>query len=148
MKEIILKNIEEIQLGKDVITMLKVGIATGHNLEISDGYHTMDELYSHRIVLFIALCKMMIEALTYKSLANEKSGIIVNPVWRSRLHSDGSSFQGYFILGIYKESGKQMTYHLPDDNWNDTEFAETLENAPEWDGHTSNDVLERINKIL
>lgn len=96
-----------------------------------DSYHTFDELYDHRIALFIALCGEM-ERL---------------PVWRSKLHSDGSSFTGWFILGINKEAGKQITYHLPIRVWEATDFAETLDTAPEWDGHTPTDVLARLKTL-
>jgi len=112
-----------------------------------DGYHTFDELYEHRIVLFIALCKEKNKFYkhlkeTYKKSVKDSLG-----VWRAKLHSDGTSFDGWFILGIDKEKGKQITYHLPISKWEETEFAETLDKAPEWDGHTSDDVLERLKKI-
>ena len=70
------------------------------------------------------------------------------PVWRSKNHSDGEpAFGGtWFVLGINKEKGKQITYHLPMSKWDETDFAETLEKAPEFDGHTSQDVLERLKK--
>jgi hypothetical protein len=101
---------------------------------ISDGYHTFDELYSHRVQLFIALCKHL-----------DYSGR--EWPWRSKLHSDGSSFEGWFVLGLYKKPGEQITYHLPMSKWDECRFAETLERAPEWDGHTSADVLERLKTL-
>lgn len=104
--------------------------------KISDGHHTFDELYKHRIILFIALCK----ALTCVDVGKPE-------VWRSRLHSDGTKFDNWFIMGINKGKGKQATYHIPMSYWDDTNFAETLENAPEFDGHTPFDTLTRI-KIL
>lgn len=104
-----------------------------------DGYHTFDELYDHRITLFIELCKQ-INRQPYNN--NSKYGI-----WRSELHSDGSNFEGWFILGIGKEKGKQITYHLTKERWQDTWFAETLNKAPEWDGHTPVDVLERLRNL-
>lgn len=99
-----------------------------------DGYHTFDELYDHRIELFIRLCDFARVGTGY-------------PVWRSKLHSDGSSWNGWFILGIHTEDGKQITYHLPISKWEETNFAETLGKAPDFDGHTSDDVLERL-KLL
>ncbi len=96
-----------------------------------DGYHTFGELYEHRIALWITLCH------TYFS---EFSA----PVWRSKIHSDGSNFEGWFMLGLGKEKGQQITYHLPNSKWDLCDFAETLDNAPEFDGHTSDDVLERL----
>lgn len=97
---------------------------------ISDGFHTIEELYEHRFALYIALCNQL------------KSG-----AWRSKTHSDGSSFEGWFLMGINKEKGKQISYHLPDVLWNQTNFAETLDKAPDWDGHTSKDVLKRLAEI-
>lgn len=102
--------------------------------QVSDGYHTFGELYEHRIVIYMALCKH----LSYLS----------NNVWMSLLHSDGTSFEGWFVLGINKEKGEQITYHLPVKYWNKcTEFAEELEKAPEFDGHTSEDVLKRLAEL-
>lgn len=109
-------------------------------MQVSDGYHTMDELYEHRITLFIALCRM------YAKHYNLEGGKTYN-VWRSKLHSDGSEFEGWFVLGINKGKGDQITYHLPLSKWDETNFAENLEKAPEWDGHTSNDVLNRLKNL-
>lgn len=103
--------------------------------DVSDGYHTFGELYEHRITLYIALCSCIAESEFDKV------------VWRSKLHSDGSEFKGWFVLGIWKEKGEQITYHLPLSKWKDTNFAETLEKAPEWDKHTSEDVLKRISDL-
>ena len=121
-------------------------VIEGDSLNVSDGYHTIDELYSHRIELYIALCRAIIKI----------HGIVYDPVrpvdgplvWRSKLHSDGSSFEGWFVLGVGTEPGKQITYHLPDLCWEDTNFAKTLDRAPEWDGHSAADVLERLSKIF
>ena len=117
---------------------------TGKDIQISDGYHTFDELYEHRIVLFIALCKELNKNII---IDDTKSITTKIKVWKSKLHSDGTTFEGWFVMGIGKEKGKQITYHLPIEKWEDTEFAETLENAPEWDGHTPEDVLNRISKF-
>lgn len=102
--------------------------------QVSDGYHTFGELYEHRIQLWIKICQLY-------------SGIVAP--WRTQYHSDGElAFGGgWFVLGLYVSTGKQITYHLPMKYWDQCEFAATLSQAPEWDGHTSNDVLERI-KLL
>lgn len=93
----------------------------------SDGFHTFKELYEHRIVLFASLC------LSWRALA-----------WKSKLHSDGSSFEGWFVAGMNLPTG-QITYHIPEIEWDDM-FKEIkeLERAPKWDGHTPNDVLTRL----
>jgi hypothetical protein len=95
--------------------------------QISDGYHTFNELYEHRHALFLALCRSQVDR-----------------AWRAQQHHDGSSFEGWFILGIGDQPGHQITYHLPMRLWDDAAFVKTLHRAPEWDGHTSNDVIERI----
>ncbi len=105
----------------------------GTEIDIGDGYHTFDELYEHRITLFIALCKQVF----YTDRI----------VWRSKLHSDGSSYDGWFILGINVEKGEQITYHLPLSKWEQTEFATTYDKAPEWDEHRPQDVLERLKNL-
>ena len=105
-----------------------------------DGYHTFGELYEHRIVLWIALCKILYDDPQYQT--GQKAD-----VWRSKLHSDGTSFDGWFVMGIGRNKGEQITYHLPISKWEETEFAETREKAPEFDGHTGDDVLERIKNL-
>lgn len=133
---------------------------------ISDGYHTFGELYEHRIINFVTLCKVISnsnylagripkvykakgkhDAVTEEGLYDGKKSI--NHVWRSLKHSDGElAFGGtWFVLGIFKTPGIQITYHLPLEKWNDCAFAETLEAAPEWDGHTSSDVLDRLKQL-
>ena len=104
-----------------------------------DGYHTYDELYDHRITLYIALCR--------QRHARRTDDAPYGNVWRSKLHSDGRAWVGWFILGIAKSKGAQITYHLPIDRWEKTEFAETLSRAPEWDGHTPEDVLKRLESL-
>ncbi len=106
---------------------------------ISDGYHTFDELYEHRITLYIALCKQIASYWDAECAPN--------PVWRSQKHSDGSNIEGWFVLGLYQDNNSQITYHLPNDRWDETEFAVSLEKAPDFDGHTSADVLERIKSL-
>ncbi len=104
---------------------------TGMNVgAVSDGYHTFDELYEHRCLLWILLCKSAIKS------------------WKSKLHSDGTSYDGWFVLGMKTKPGEQMTYHLPMKYWECCGFAETWDKAPHFDGHTPADVLERLKKFL
>ncbi len=105
-----------------------------------DGFHTFEELYEHRITLYIALCSRITMLLPDSENSN---------IWRSKKHSDGElAFGGgWFVLGIGKEKGEQITYHLPMEKWDNCDFAETLEVAPEFDKHTANDVLERLKKL-
>lgn len=109
--------------------------------EISDGYHTFGELYEHRITLFIALLR---QKLKEADMLGEPFTAQEREIWRSKKHSDGSEWEGWFLLGINKQPGRQITYHLPISKWEECGFAETLERAPEWDGHTTADVLDRL----
>ncbi len=104
--------------------------------EIRDGYHSFNELYEHRITLYIALCRALKD--------KEDVGII----WRSKTHSDGTEWEGWFVLGIGVTEGEQITYHLPIDRWHETDFVDmTYNQAPKYDGHTPTDVLERIGRL-
>jgi hypothetical protein len=94
---------------------------------VSDGYHTFNELYAHRCVLFTALMK------AHKDIS-----------WVSKLHSDGTMFDGWFVAGMNLSTG-MVTYHLPiEPFWNRVSDLVELEFAPEWDGHTSVDVINRF----
>lgn len=104
---------------------------------ISDGYHTFGELYEHRIVLYIVLARH------YSTHPKQRGQI-----WKSKVHSDGSVWDGWFILGIGKDKGDQISYHLPMSKWDECSFAEELDMAPEFDGHTSADVLNRLKQLL
>lgn len=97
--------------------------------EVSDGFHTFNELYEHRIALFIAL------AVSHGDIA-----------WRSMKHEDGTMFEGWFIAGMHLPTG-DISYHLPDKDWDKlTGYVETLPKAPTWDGHTPADVVKRLNE--
>jgi hypothetical protein len=96
--------------------------------EVSDGYHTFNELYEHRHLLFILVANQLTTA------------------WKSRLHDDGASYDGWFIAGIQLPTG-DISYHLPLNKWNICK-CKTLEKAPKWDGHTSQDVLERLKQLI
>lgn len=104
--------------------------------KISDGYHTFEELYDHRIALFITLCEKM-----YYSEDCDRE------IWRSKKHHDGSSYEGWFIAGIGTKKGEQISYHLPMKYWDMLSVHHTYRKAPEWDGHTPADVVDRLTKL-
>lgn len=157
MKNVTIRKFDhaEVDAPEETFGFLKIPLvhtlirAQGEELEISDGYHTMDELYEHRIYLYISLCRA-IAGLSLLGAARGVNKNLVIHVWRSQRHSDGDLCFGtgtQFVLGIHKEKGTQITYHIPISKWDETAFAETLERAPEFDGHTSQDVLERLKKL-
>lgn len=116
-----------------------VEVSSESPLVTSDGYHTIDELYDHRITLFITLCRLG------SDMDNPPETQL--DVWRSKTHSDGTpAYEGWFVLGIGKKEGSIITYHIPLSHWEETNFAEEIERA-HFDGHTSADVLERLKTL-
>lgn len=105
--------------------------------EISDGYHTFNELYEHRFALWEALCRVLVKV-------HHRCDDVA---WRSRRHSDGTNYPGWFLLGLFYDLGEQITYHLPDKEWGNCDFAQELDLAPKFDGHSSADVLHRLGKL-
>lgn len=55
-------------------------------------------------------------------------------------------WDGWFIAGIGTEPGETLTYHLPISEWENMRFPE-VGHAPEWDGHTADDVLSLLSKF-
>lgn len=96
--------------------------------EISDGYHTFNELYYHRMILFSVICE------TYKHKA-----------WKSWKHHDGTMYNDYFIVGIDTVEG-QYTYHYHKKYWSLFDVDE-LPKAPKYDGHKPEDVT-RLFSLL
>jgi len=105
----------------------------GDTNPISDGYHTFEELYDHRITLYVALCKQ---------LSKER-----HDIWRTAIHSDNSVWDGWFLLGIGYNAGEQITYHLPVSRWEECDFAIQIHKAPTFDGHSSAQVIQRIKNL-
>jgi hypothetical protein len=133
--EINMTDKEKLNQVKEIIASLEIPKGS-----ISDGNHTFDELYEHRCILWIALCKMEANIEFY-------IGGTAGSSWKTTTHSSGDVMEGWFLLGMGKIKGEQITYHLPIKYWNDCEFAQILVKAPEYDGHSSSDVLERIKKL-
>lgn len=97
--------------------------------DTSDGYHTFNELYHHRAVLF----SVIVKAFSDKA-------------WKSLWHHDGTMYDGMFIVGIDTPDG-QATYHYDIDPYWDMFECRELERAPEWDGHTPAQAIERIGRL-
>lgn len=111
---------------------LREKLAEKINGETSDGYHTFNELYHHRAVLFAALC-------------NNTSV----QAWKSKLHHDGTMYDGMFIVGMSLPRGfGQVSYHYDIDPYWDMFDVLELDRAPEWDGHTPTDAINRIERFF
>ncbi|NJN34130.1 MAG: hypothetical protein HC817_07660 [Saprospiraceae bacterium] len=102
---------------------------------VSDGFHTFGELYEHRITLFLVLLKQLVKQDSFPL-----------PIWKSMKHDDGVEWRGWFIVGVGEQAGEQISYHLPISKWAECDFIPERERAPQWDGHSSADVLERLKK--
>jgi hypothetical protein len=91
--------------------------------ELSDGYHTFNDLYYQRCILFASLVNQ-----------NKKTS------WKSYKHEDGELCfgGGWFIVGIDTPQGS-YTYHYENKYW-DLFQCKELECGKHWDGHTSKDV--------
>ena len=116
--------------------------ATG---DTSDGYHTFQQLYDQRSALLAALCNSIVIAI---NLAGVDESCYPNFVFKSRRLHGGEAVDGYFLVGINCVSdtdspAKWATWHC-EDKWWDANVAPELELAPEWDGHTARDALERL----
>lgn len=98
--------------------------------DFSDGYHTFNELYHHRAILFSIICKMF-----------------PDQAWKSKLHDTGDMFDGMFIVGINTPTGP-ATYHYDIDPYWDMFDVQELPRAPKWDGHTPEEAIKRISTLL
>lgn len=98
--------------------------------EVSDGYHTFNQLYHQRAVLFAALVRR-----------NK------DKAWKSFKHSDGKycfdEDGEMFIVGIDTPEGS-YTYHYHKKYW-DMFDCQELEVGKEWDGHTEEDVTRLLS---
>lgn len=97
--------------------------------DTSDGYHTFNELYHHRAILFSVICN------THPDIA-----------WKSKRHHDGTMYDGMFIVGINTPEG-QATYHYDIDPYYGLFHVKELEYAQEWDGHTPDEAIRRIGTL-
>lgn len=110
----------------EVADLIEPAPVTG---DTSDGFHTFNELYHHRAVLFsfIVTC-------------------FPGASWKSMRHHDGTMYDGMFIVGIETPWG-QATYHYDAEPYWDMFPCEELDRAPEWDGHTPDQAIERIERL-
>lgn len=91
--------------------------------DFSDGYHTFNDLYTQRAVLFATIVNQNLDK-----------------AWKSRKHEDGKPCfgGGWFIVGIDTPIGS-YTYHYEEKYWDVYKCVE-LPVAKHWDGHTDKDV--------
>lgn len=102
--------------------------------EISDGYHTFNELYHYR-------------ALYNAAWLNSERNLDQH---KSRKHSDGKfcfdSDGEWFVVVVQLPTG-QVTNHYHADYWDLFQIPER-EVAAEWDGHTPKEAAKRLDDFL
>lgn len=104
--------------------------------EVSDGYHTFNELYRYR---------MLYNAAFFNLLA--RSGQV--EVCKSRKHSDGEKGFGsddWFIVMAMLPIG-QVSNHYESKYWDLFDVPER-ETSFEYDGHTPNEAADRLEQYL
>ena len=99
----------------------------------------IDKLYAHRNLLFL---NWLSTEWNWASL--EES----DEFWRSKKDWEGKSQGDWFIVGWDKNNQEgYVTYHLPMELWDKANFCTEIDCA-RWDGHSSEDVLERLKSLL
>lgn len=103
----------------------KITIEVTDLSRVSDGYHTMQELYDHRCLLWICLC---LRSPDYCYLKLDH-------------------YEGWFLLGMYKHYGIQISYHCPNKYLDLVKNKIKVDNNVTWDEHKPNDVLIRLENL-
>lgn len=96
--------------------------------ELSDTYHSFNDLYKHRTIL---------TALAF---------LLLPYTWKSKIHEDGTMYNGMFVVGAPTPEG-MISYHYDLEYWDLFKIPE-LPHAPHFTGYTDNDVLERLINII
>jgi hypothetical protein len=107
--------------------------------EVSDGYHTMGELYNHRRALTVALFNII------DGIRDEINWEV--ELFKSKLHNDGTMYEGYFIVSASIPKVGQISYHYELKYWDEFKIPEADKIPWKYDGHTSQDVIERLLKL-
>ena len=109
----------------------------GRNIDtnvISDTHHNFGELYEHRIILYLTMLKHM-------QMSHEQ---VYNIVW-SDTHHDGVKWDGWLLVTCTNASnGEQISYHIEEKYKPLLNSFKFVTRSPLWDGHTSEDVLDRL----
>ena len=104
---------------------------------VSDGYHTFSELYVFRKVYNALLFNEWYKQGKYQ----------VHKSWK---HYDGEkcfNSDDWFIVSAMLPTG-QISNHYKKEDWALFQIEETHKALFEFDGHTSEDVLERMIKLI
>jgi hypothetical protein len=94
--------------------------------DISDGYHTFDEIYYHRKLLYVNLC-----------LSNAEDCVFAD-------HKDWDS-----LVLVYNSLAGQISYHIDYGMLPliKGRIKEVIFGDHKWDGHSPGDVLDRLSLL-
>lgn len=111
--------------------LINKGVDTG---QVSDGYHTFEELYHYRA----AYNAGMFNLLKYENI----------PVVKSKCHYTGEKcFNGNYFIAQAKLPTGQISNHYPIHCWNLFKIPEAP-TAWEWDGHDSAEAIKRLEAYI
>ncbi len=115
----------------------------------SDGYHTFKELYEFRKAYNVALFNEWgSQIVEEKKLGGAIVKSIKYNVHKSWKHHDGELCfgGGWFIVVAVLPTG-QISNHYKAEDWDLFKIPETKKALFEFDGHTSEDVINRLLKL-
>lgn len=123
---------------KEIQALINEGLASGEFTReevqgLSDGVHSFADLYNSRMI--------------WNALAFQLIDYVGGTAYKSKLHNDGGSVDGMFIVGAMTLYG-QVTQHYPMDQWDVFRIPE-IERLPwQFDGHGKKDVFFRLSELI
>ena len=112
-----------------LVTSLQQEQDTG---EVSDGYHTFNELYYYRMLYNAAFFNLLPKVMVHKS---------------KRHHTGEECFGGGWFIVMANLPTGQISNHYELKDWDLFKVPEK-EFADEWDGHTPQEAAERLHRYL
>ena len=115
--------------------------------ELSDGYHTYDELYAFRKMYNAVLFnEWATQPVGFNKEGTIKSKFDVHKSWR---HNDGELCfgGGWFIVSAMLPTGL-ISNHYKAEDWDLFKVPEVEKALYEFDGHTPQDVLIRLKSLI
>lgn len=145
------------QIEKDlnalIVTLKDEKIISTKN--ISDKWHTFQDLYDHRMAFNIALCHAIRQIHIYERAAHFEECVTGEDFraetycYKSWKHYDNDNdpmFEGSFIVVIESPAG-QISYHYKAEHWDKFKISERIE-ANLYDGHTPEDTMIRLKELF
>lgn len=121
--------------------MIKIGIEDIPNFEeneVSDGYHTFNELYEFR---------KLYNALLFNEWA--KSNKPKYDVHKSKKHyNDEKCFDGKFFIVVAMLPDGQISNHYKLEDWDLFKIPEFEKAKYKYDDHTAKDVIKRLTNVI